>query len=736
MKKRALTLLLVFAMLLSACPIALAAEDAGTRETNFFPQQPHADVDYADMEYEHIDAAPLLEEMTAIQALLSDAANAAAVEKRFNAVMDRMMELLTMYNLVYIQHSQNVMDETAASELEYASETYTKVADAVSILMKAVLESPCAAFLKEELTEEDVAYYLAYKPMSEEELALSQRETALSNEYDQAAASITVEYGGEEWTSDDAYYAYLQGLISYEDYDAISTSYVKKQNEVLGEIYLRMVDLRREVAAANGYDNYGDYAYEVVYQRDYTQEDIQSFHKAVKEGGYYELYTDLSELINSELDMDIYYADYTGLDSLELVESYIKRMSSEMAESFAYMRGHGLYDYGEGEYKDGSGYTTMLYSYGAPFFFNTPYGMLYDFTTIIHEFGHYNNFYWEGAGWNDASSSHDLAEVHSQGLELLFSHWYDEIFSDSAQFVQDYLLSNLINAIVQGAIHDELQQYVYSETDLTLEKINQKYRQLAGEYGMVPADDPRTEMYSWCQIPHTFVSPCYYISYAVSAAGAFSFWLDTLDKDYFDVVDEYLKFTALPADMGFQESFAQLGIDNPITPEYIAELAQALRKATDVDGRLASVPPADLTGEEWFYEPLMVLFQAGIAAVDDEHYIRPYDSALWNDAALLVVTLTNEIIATSDLERGGEPITRAEFVELLAEKLELTGTGDSPFTDTDSAAVAALAELGAVNGYEDGTFKPDQELSRAEMYVIAYRLVMSVLAQLMEGVAA
>ena len=164
MKKRALTLLLVFAMLLSACPIALAAEDAGTRETNFFPQQPHADVDYADMEYEHIDAAPLLEEMTAIQALLSDAANAAAVEKRFNAVMDRMMELLTMYNLVYIQHSQNVMDETAASELEYASETYTKVADAVSILMKAVLESPCAAFLKEELTEEDVAYYLAKNP--------------------------------------------------------------------------------------------------------------------------------------------------------------------------------------------------------------------------------------------------------------------------------------------------------------------------------------------------------------------------------------------------------------------------------------------------------------------------------------------------------------------------------------------------------------------------------------------
>jgi len=733
MKKRALTLLLVFAMLLSACPAALAAD--GARETNFFPQQTHSDVDYADMEYKHIDVEPLLEEMTAIQTLLSDAARAGEVEERFEAVMDQMMELLTMYSLVSIQHSQNVMDETAASEMEYAADAYTRAADAVCVMMKAVLESPCKAFLEEQLTEDDLAYYLAYEPMTEEELALSQKETALNNEYDQAAAGITVEYSGEEWTDTDAYYAYMQGLISAEDYEAISLAYVMEQNEVLGEIYLRMVDLRKEIAAANGYDNYGDYAYEMVYQRDYTQEDIRSFHKAVKEGGYYELYTDLAEVINTELDMDVYNADYTGEESLDLVESYIERMSSEMAESFAYMRQHGLYDCGEGEYKDGTGFTTMLYSYGAPFFFNTPYGQLYDFTTIVHEFGHYNNFYWEGSDWNDPSSGHDLAEVHSQGLELLFSHWYDEIFEDNAQFVLDYQLSNLINAIVEGSIHDELQQYVYAEEDLTVEKINQKYRQLAGEYGLVPEDDPRTEMYSWCQITHTFTLPCYYISYAVSAAGAFSFWLDTLDKEYFDVVDEYLKFTALPADMGFQESFTQLGMDNPITPEYMGELAQALREATDVDSRLTTLPPADLTGDEWFYEPIVLLARVGIAVPDEDRYIRPYDSALWMDAALLVTALTNEAVVAEQGE-GDEAITREEFAELLVEKLELAGKEASPFSDTDNAAVAALAELGVVNGYEDGAFRPDQELSRAEMYVIAYRIIMVVLGQFMSGIAA
>lgn len=732
MKKRALTLLLVFAMLLSACPIALAA-DTETRETNFFPQQPHEDVDYAAMEYKHIDAEPLLKEMEAIQALLPDAANAAAVEERFTAVMDQMMELLTMYTLINIRHSQNVMDETAASEMEYTAETYSKVADAVSVLMKETLNSPCADFLKALLTEEDLAYYMAYEPMTEEQLALSQKEVALTNEYDQAAAGITVEYGGEEWTDNDAYNAYTQELLTAEEYDAISLAYAKKQNEILGEIYLRMVELRREIASSAGYDNYADYAYELVYQRDYTQEDIRSFHKAVKESGYYELYNDLNTLLVNELDMNVYAADYTGTEYLDLVRSYIQRMSSEMTEAFDYMCQHELYDIGVGDYKDGSGYTTMIYSYGAPFFFNTPTGMLYDFTTIVHEFGHYNNYYWEGAGWNDASSGHDLAEVHSQGLELLFSHWYDEIFDDSAQFVLDYQLANLVSAIFQGAIHDELQQYVYGEEDLTLEKINRKYRQLAGEYGIVPADDPREEMYSWVSIPHTFSSPCYYISYAVSAAGAFSFWLDTLDKDYLSVVDEYLKFTALPADMGFQESFAKLGMENPIAPEYIKELAQALRKAMAVDERLAKMAPADLTGAEWFYEPIMALFQTGVVTLDENNCVRPYDSALWKDASAMIAALTKEL---AEMEKNGEEvITRAEFAALLANALELEGSGDTPFSDTDSAAVAALAELGAVTGYGDGTFKPDQTMTRAEMYVVVYRLVMGVINQLMEDAA-
>ena len=81
---------------------------------------------------------------------------------------------------------------------------------------------------------------------------------------------------------------------------------------------------------------------------------------------------------------------------------------------------------------------------------------------------------------------------------------------------------NLSSALITGCLYDELQQYVYAEEDLTLEKINQEYCRLCKEYGLIPADDERTELYSWYQVPHTFTSPCYYISYAVSASGRMS----------------------------------------------------------------------------------------------------------------------------------------------------------------------------------------------------------------------
>lgn len=75
--------------------------------------------------------------------------------------------------------------------------------------------------------------------------------------------------------------------------------------------------------------------------------------------------------------------------------------------------------------------------------------------------------------------------------------------------------------------------------------------------------------------------------------------------------------------------------------------------------------------------------------------------------------------ATKDLTRG-------EMALLLANAFDLKAKGQHPFTDVsktsdEGKAIAALYEAGVTTGYDDGTFKPNESLSRAHYAVFLYR---------------
>ncbi|MBO7745112.1 S-layer homology domain-containing protein [Paenibacillus sp. MWE-103] len=103
-----------------------------------------------------------------------------------------------------------------------------------------------------------------------------------------------------------------------------------------------------------------------------------------------------------------------------------------------------------------------------------------------------------------------------------------------------------------------------------------------------------------------------------------------------------------------------------------------------------------------------------------------------------IAVLANKLILTGYADGSFKPngaVTRAEFAQMIARGLGLhTGSGRAAFTDVSADAwyagvLEAMAFRGFIDGYADGSFKPNREISRQEEAVILGR----VLAYLHDG---
>lgn len=95
-------------------------------------------------------------------------------------------------------------------------------------------------------------------------------------------------------------------------------------------------------------------------------------------------------------------------------------------------------------------------------------------------------------------------------------------------------------------------------------------------------------------------------------------------------------------------------------------------------------------------------------------------SSIWYYDAVMSMNETSVIEGYSDgTFRPENDISRAEFVAMVTRLLGLTATGNSSFTDVPSthwaaSSIAAAEEAGLVEGYSDGTFAPEDNLTRSQ----------------------
>ena len=473
-----------------------------------------------------------------------------------------------------IQADQDVTDRAAQTRyLDLLDQSYD-VDERIDAAVSAVLASSCSRLVDREDMVFSMFLYPA-SPMDSAERDLYAREQALMDDYETAAnGDFTCTVGGKEYTEDQLLDAYLNREISDEAYDQGLLDLAKAENEVLGPIYLELLENRRAQAAFYGESDFADMTDRYYFYRDYDGKDIAAFAQAVKEE-IVPLAMVLSAQVDDYMDAGAYETTFSEQELLNHLREGLGTVSSELLPALDYMETYGYYDMAWSPVKAAGAYTVSLSYAGAPFLLMQPEESDYDFTSLVHEFGHYNAFY---CSENPLAYNIDLSEIHSQALELLMLPHYDQVFGKDAEAERLYTIYNILTSLADGCMMDELERFAYSQTP-TLDQLNEKYMDLLREYGYRDPSDPETRAYGWVMTSHLFTQPLYYISYGVSAAAALELWERSL-TDREGAVTAYLELVALGETDDFYRTLSRAGLSDPMSRDRLRAIAAAAQRET------------------------------------------------------------------------------------------------------------------------------------------------------------
>ncbi|RIA75920.1 peptidase M3-like protein [Anaeroplasma bactoclasticum] len=295
------------------------------------------------------------------------------------------------------------------------------------------------------------------------------------------------------------------------------------------DIYLSLVKNYKEEATLLGYDNYMDYAYKNIYEREYTPSEVLDFTTYVKNHivpMMLEIAPKVKEAASglNESEKQKYNTFKTA--NFNTMKDTFNLYATFIGDSFKtnanYVFNNGYIRYGSENANIDGAFTAYLYmsSLDQPIIY---FGPSYtDIMTFVHEFGHYNNFKVNKA----TNLSYDLAETHSQGNELLFLAWLDkndESYSDN--LMRAIHLSEVYEAlttIVLATMVNDFEYRVYtSSNDLTIADFDTYYKEAGDALGgydtimeCLYQENNGKQIDYWKLV--TIQNPAYYISYAMS----------------------------------------------------------------------------------------------------------------------------------------------------------------------------------------------------------------------------
>lgn len=714
MKKRFLSVVLTICILVSASlPVS-------ARETDFFDEN-FVPVPIDEQTWDKVDTTEFYELYELLENACKNNENPTdvmALCEKMDICAEKLMTESVFCDLDYYKDPEKYGEDYQAW-----AEAMRNVLNDYVIITREVVENGYGDAYKEHFGEEDYEAVLNAPVYTDEQLALLNKETELVMQYSLASTK------------------------------ALSN---KALNEIAVPILIDLIEIRNTLAKTCGYDNYADYAYDTIYSRGYTSEEIRSFHEEVKEY-MVPIYEDLDAALYHNNELDFSNIGLNGLSEAEVLdtmEPWLDDISDEFLATFNYMKEYKLYDIEASPTKLEVGFTTNLYYYDSAYIFNNPYGNYYDVMTMIHEFGHFANAVLAGDG---ATVCYDVCEIHSQGLEMLYTFYADEMVGENGgDAYRAKCVDGMLYSIIDGALYDEFQQVIYTMENPTVQKINEAFKTISEEYGYFYSQG-ETQAYDWVYVNHTFESPFYYISYATSALGALEI-LSMANEDFEKGADAYLKLVAQQYVDGYCDAVAEAGLSDATKKGSVKSVCEKLTEY--LYDEVYDITFTEEIKGHWAEAVLLDAGKAGVFKGDEGGRVNPDKemtvaeaiTVLWRlngcdtgyanmyfadvnytdwyyDAVDWFVTRLQEDEVYTNMEFAGrfgadERISRATFIWMYAfvnsayepeeDYLDKYTDGHTVPEGCRSAMNWAI-ELGIIKGYDNGELAPDRYLTRAEI---------------------
>lgn len=488
--------------------------------------------------------------------------------------------ILTMHSLANIYNSKDTSSSFWNAEYAYVTRNYPAFARIIEKLFVTAANSPYAEQFEEYFGDDLIEEYKDGGNLTDELVALWTEEEKLEAEYlSISTATVKVSYKGKTDTVDNILSEYLSkyGETSLEYITASGVcmqEYKAKTDELSKEILIELIKIRRLIADELNIDSYMGYAYD-KYGRDYEPQQMKKFYDDVSKY-VVPVYASLASLVFYSYFQTTLPSEVTLDTVINETYSAIKVKDEELADIYNYMLLFNLFDIEKASVnRQNNAFTAYLNDYDAPFIFISASGNVTDYSTLIHEFGHFADAYIN----DNSSTSIDRKEISSQALEyLMLLNMGDALHSKDLQYLTYSMMSGALETLIYQGFYGKLEELIYAlpYDMITEENLNSAVVESATLFGL---NTDYVNDISVAFIPHIFIYPFYVQSYCTSILPALEmYFMESTEKGsgfaaYKNIIDR------TENDLDFVSSIEAAGLTSPFKDGAIRDIADDIHYA-------------------------------------------------------------------------------------------------------------------------------------------------------------